>query len=736
MKNINKDYLVIVNARTAEIKVPENMKFYMTDELTCNMFFQLIFEDSDSLLVNSYAPKEKANFYYLTLRVVKPNNEPLTIQATPLDEHYCFFIADLTTDFVNIPGICECELFIDTKIPDKDGIPRIERSTTEPFEYEVKESIFYNLDNIVDEEYISIENIATKEYVEGLVTGNISLDGYATKNQLAYKADMNHTHDQYATKTQLNDAIASVDCQHVNLEDFTVSNSISINRSEHSVIGQYSTAEGDNTAATGHASHSEGYNTAAIGDYSHSEGNGTKAKNYSSHAEGVFTVSNHEGAHSEGCYTESNGYASHSEGYYTIANGRYQHVQGKYNISDFSTYAHIVGNGADSENRSNAHTLDWDGNAWFAGNVTVGLENKVLATEDFINGRLDGLATKQYVDDAIAKIGENSGGDNGGNNGNDNTGDDGNGDNTGDNGNENPGGDDPYVPPYDDTDLKNTITELRGLIDSKSDKTHTHDEYITQNELEEAINGIDINTENMTIKDLIVTNSISMGRLADTEVGQYSTAIGENTTANRSCAHAEGYGTTASKVCAHAEGHSSIANGLSSHAEGQSTEANGDHSHSEGCSTEANGNCAHAEGSNTVASGFAAHSEGCDNTASGYASHTEGCETKAKADYSHAEGLKTSASSECQHVQGKLNIEDTENRYAHIVGNGTSYTALSNAHTLDWEGNGWFAKDVYVGGTSQDDGNKLLSTSDIYFTEDGDLAITINGITKYFTPKN
>lgn len=31
-------------------------------------------------------------------------------------------------------------------------------------------------------------------------------------------------------------------------------------------------------------------------------------------------------------------------------------------------YAHIVGNGTVSK-PSNAHTLDWDGNAWFAGYV-------------------------------------------------------------------------------------------------------------------------------------------------------------------------------------------------------------------------------------------------------------------------------------------------------------------------------------------------------------------------------
>ena len=64
--------------------------------------------------------------------------------------------------------------------------------------------------------------------------------------------------------------------------------------------------------------------------------------------------------------------------------------------------------------------------------------------------------------------------------------------------------------------------------------------------------------------------------------------------------------------------------------------------------------------------------------------HTDG-------DYSVAEGMSTIASSEYQHVQGKYNIEDSSNTYAHIVGNGTAITARSNAHTLDWSGNAWYA---------------------------------------------
>ena len=41
--------------------------------------------------------------------------------------------------------------------------------------------------------------------------------------------------------------------------------------------------------------------------------------------------------------------------------------------------------------------------------------------------------------------------------------------------------------------------------------------------------------------------------------------------------------------------------------------------------------------------------------------------------------------------------------YLHIIGNGTSNSKRSNAHTLDWSGNGWFAGGLKVGGTGQDD---------------------------------
>ena len=125
------------------------------------------------------------------------------------------------------------------------------------------------------------------------------------------------------------------------------------------------------------------------------------------------------------------------------------------------------------------------------------------------------------------------------------------------------------------------------------------------------------------------------------------------------------------------------------------------------------GEYAWAEGKNTIASGNKSHAEGVNTKALGDYSHTEGLSTTASGDYSHAEGIGTIAQGASQHVQGKNNIADTTS--AHIVGNGGSYSNKSNAHTLDWSGNAWFAGDVYTGstsGTNKDEGSKILATKE------------------------
>ena len=133
-----------------------------------------------------------------------------------------------------------------------------------------------------------------------------------------------------------------------------------------------SAVQGEETVASGQASHAEGYQTTASGDNSHAEGSGTMASGSAAHAEGSNTVASNIYSHAEGIDTKATGTYSHAEGESTIASGIDQHVQGRRNIKDENDkYAHIVGNG-NSTKASNAHTLDWEGNAWFAGNVYVG----------------------------------------------------------------------------------------------------------------------------------------------------------------------------------------------------------------------------------------------------------------------------------------------------------------------------------------------------------------------------
>lgn len=382
-------------------------------------------------------------------------------------------------------------------------------------------------------------------------------------------------------------------------------------------LGSYGThAEGFQTTALDLGSHAEGYATVSVGTFSHAEGANVAAFGVASHAEGDasspedvavlaydsrtreltleapyslrlgeiieynaryayvdmtysdgskvrcypplseesidnITVKRYAGgaagqfAHSEGWNALASEDCSHAEGYKTTAYSNYQHVQGKLNVvgstGPTKLYAHIVGNGTETkneagetvENRSNAHTLDWDGNAWFAGDVYVG---STSGTDRDAGSKK--LATEEYV------------------------------------------------------------------------------------------------------------NGVAMGNI-------------------------------------------SVAAGVGAAGTGESAEVfNG------GAPENASGIMAHAEGLNTIASGFATHAEGQGSQATNFWSHAEGYECRSTGLSSHAEGMGTIAASSSQHAEGSYNIEDADDKYLHIAGNGTTDTNRSNAHTLDWRGNAWFAGTV------------------------------------------
>ena len=144
---------------------------------------------------------------------------------------------------------------------------------------------------------------------------------------------------------------------------------------------------------------------------------------------------------------------------------------------------------------------------------------------------------------------------------------------------------------------------------------------------------------------------------------------GENNISNSSYAHAEG-------------DFNSIRYSEKSHAEGESSkifDSKWAHAGGYGCYIMSHADCGFAHGYGAKVTGGVAA----------------------------AFGSQTLAAGRNQFVAGKGNIEDSEDKYALIIGNGTDdlprgYTGFeaSNALTLDWEGNLWVAGSLnYSGGT-------------------------------------
>lgn len=172
-------------------------------------------------------------------------------------------------------------------------------------------------------------------------------------------------------------------------------------------------AEGRQTQARGSESHAEGYETIAAGDYAHAEGQQTQATAMATHAEGYQTLASGANSHTEGNNTKAYGPNTHAEGLNTVASHRSQHVFGEYNSGDTSTdniinrgeYVEIVGNGTNASNLSNARTLDWSGNQWLAGSLTL---NQTTLTENNLIELLNLRTTEITISDTDVIIAANS----------------------------------------------------------------------------------------------------------------------------------------------------------------------------------------------------------------------------------------------------------------------------------------------------------------------------------------
>jgi hypothetical protein len=208
------------------------------------------------------------------------------------------------------------------------------------------------------------------------------------------------------------------------------------------------------------------------------------------------------------------------------------------------------------------------------------------------------------------------------------------------------------------------------------------------------------NPENFTVENYLTI--VGHPELGDTDVGFNAIAVGEDNIAQDRASYTEGRQNKSIGQYAHTEGRQNIA-GYAAHAEGRGNTALGDMSHVEGHENKAIGKMSHAEGQGVIVTGERAHGEGWKTTAEGTGSHSE--------------GIYTIARGTAQHVQGAYNIGDTVNKYLHIVGNGESDKKRSNAHTISWDGDGWFKNALYVGGNSQFDGAKKVATEDMIKTK-------------------
>ena len=288
---------------------------------------------------------------------------------------------------------------------------------------------------------------------------------------------------------------------------------------------------------------------------------------------------------------------------------------------------------------------------------------------------------------------------------------------------------------------------------------HSDDDYDTEWQDQVVVRGEGIGAIKTVGPTNYPNEASGKGSLAEglktTASGTASHSEGAGTKAIGNYSHAEGQYTFAFGAYAHAEGQYSVANGSSSHVEGAGVyglviNITGDENSTEyvvkrpipiisqyvghyalvssinkinkiinynnGILTfentfgealneariiivinRATGVSSHAEGNNTITSGESSHAEGLGTKASGSSAHAEGTGSEAKGDDSHAEGQGTIASGNSQHAQGNFNIEDSSGVYADIIGNGTDSNHRSNAATVDWSGNAWYAGKVSAG---------------------------------------
>lgn len=177
--NLNKENLIKVDVRKATVTTNTgSMNFYVTDINTCNIYCQLVTDVSTTGLIHKHMAIDNAEDFKVTMRIIKPDNEPKELEFTYLDESKtpldALFYVVLTEEYKDLIGPYKCELFVDciTKREVDDTIvEQLERITTSSFTYHINGSIMNDLDKVIDgvPTYPLVDTLATKDYVDNII---------------------------------------------------------------------------------------------------------------------------------------------------------------------------------------------------------------------------------------------------------------------------------------------------------------------------------------------------------------------------------------------------------------------------------------------------------------------------------------------------------------------------------------------------------------------------------------
>ena len=159
---------------------------------------------------------------------------------------------------------------------------------------------------------------------------------------------------------------------------------------ETTASGSYSTTMGDRTIAYGYASTAMGNQTQAGGNFSTALGRFTLANGPYSTAMGYDTRASGNTSIAMGTGTRASGQHSIVMGIYTIAKDYNSLVLGQCNLagstitssgSEFNldNTAFVIGNGTDSDSRSDALTVLFDGTTTIAGDLNVNSDARLKA---------------------------------------------------------------------------------------------------------------------------------------------------------------------------------------------------------------------------------------------------------------------------------------------------------------------------------------------------------------------